>query len=52
MTHVWQKALLILVLAVSAVGCANPYYRYHPWGNYNAGYYGGYGREGYAPYRP
>ena len=38
MTHIIKKTLFVLLLALSAFGCADPYY-YH-----------GYGRGGYAPY--
>jgi hypothetical protein len=50
MTHIVKKTLFLLLLAVSAAGCADPYYRPHAWGNYNPGYYGSYSRGGYAPY--
>lgn len=50
MTSTITKTLVVLLLAVSALGC-DPYYRHHRryYGSYDPGYYGGYGSNS-APY--
>ena len=49
MTSTLMKAFVVLLLAVSALGC-DPYYHHHRYrGTYGPGYYGGYGSYS-APY--
>ena len=51
MSHFLQKTFLVLLLALSAAGCADPYYWHHH--DYAGQYDHGYGRDGgYGYTRP